>query len=189
MDSSWWIELGFLLVDTVGALLAWALDIQQGIWWWYDSFARARKGVLAQGGDVNAQYSKLTFTPTQADRFVLAFCSWLRTYGNSQPDWFPEANLSQPLPSTVLSKYEVGLPFSCALCVFPLAFLFGFLHMDESLMQHFSSVTVYYLVVCGSWLCSLYPFVIHSLWLLANLVSCDADVELVGATHIEVCIL
>jgi hypothetical protein len=142
---------------------------------------------LAQGGDVNAQYSKLTFTPTQADWFVLAFRSWLRTYGNSQPDWFPEANLSQPLPSTVLSKYEVGLPFSCALCVFPLAFLFGFLHMDESLMQHFSSVTVYYLVVCGSWLCSLYPFVIHSLWLLANLVSCDADVESVGATHIASC--
>ncbi len=108
------------------------------------------KGFLAQGGDVNAQYSKLTFTPTQADRFVLAFRSWLRTYGNSQPDWFPEANLSQPLPSTVLLKYQVGLPFLCALCVFPHAFLFGFLHMDESLMQHFSSVTVYYLVVCGS---------------------------------------
>ncbi|KAH8970649.1 hypothetical protein BDL97_02G099000 [Sphagnum fallax] len=65
------------------------------------------KGFLAQGGDVNAQYSKFTFTPTQADRFVLAFRNWLRKHGKSQPDWFPEANLSQPLPSTVLSKYEM----------------------------------------------------------------------------------
>jgi len=73
------------------------------------------KGFLAQGGDVNAQYSKFTFTPTQADRFVLAFRNWLRKHGKSQPDWFPEANLSQPLPSTVLSKYEVGLQLFCAL--------------------------------------------------------------------------
>jgi hypothetical protein len=73
------------------------------------------KGFLAQGRDVNAQYSKFTFTPTQADRFVLAFRNWLRKHGKSQPDWFPEANLSQPLPSTVLSKYEVGLQLFCAL--------------------------------------------------------------------------
>nr|GEV59293.1 pheophorbide A oxygenase, chloroplastic [Tanacetum cinerariifolium] len=51
------------------------------------------------------QYTKLTFTPTQADRFVLAFRNWLRKHGNSQPEWFGHANI-QSLPSTYLSKCE-----------------------------------------------------------------------------------
>ncbi|KAF2937264.1 pheophorbide a oxygenase, chloroplastic-like [Oryza sativa Japonica Group] len=56
--------------------------------------------------DINQQYTKITFTPTQADRFVLAFRAWLRKFGNSQPDWF--GNPSQEvLPSTVLSKREM----------------------------------------------------------------------------------
>ncbi|KAM0065340.1 putative pheophorbide a oxygenase [Helianthus debilis subsp. tardiflorus] len=56
--------------------------------------------------DVNKQYTKLTFTPTQADRFVLAFRNWLRRHGNSQPEWFGDAN-TQSLPSTYLSKREM----------------------------------------------------------------------------------
>ncbi|XP_044504556.1 pheophorbide a oxygenase, chloroplastic [Mangifera indica] len=56
--------------------------------------------------DVNKQYTKLTFTPTQADRFVLAFRNWLRRHGNSQPDWFGSSS-QQPLPSTVLSKRQM----------------------------------------------------------------------------------
>ncbi|KAJ9558950.1 hypothetical protein OSB04_013564 [Centaurea solstitialis] len=56
--------------------------------------------------DVNQQYTKLTFTPTQADRFVLAFRNWLRRHGNSQPEWFGNANV-QSLPSTYLSKREM----------------------------------------------------------------------------------
>ncbi|GJW71843.1 pheophorbide a oxygenase, chloroplastic [Tanacetum coccineum] len=56
--------------------------------------------------DVNKQYTKLTFTPTQADRFVLAFRNWLRKHGNSQPEWFGHANI-QSLPSTYLSKREM----------------------------------------------------------------------------------
>ncbi|CAA7025635.1 unnamed protein product [Microthlaspi erraticum] len=56
--------------------------------------------------DVNKQYTKLTFTPTQADRFVLAFRSWLRRHGKSQPEWFGSV-ANQPLPSTVLTKREM----------------------------------------------------------------------------------
>ncbi|XVE59446.1 hypothetical protein DITRI_Ditri05aG0047300 [Diplodiscus trichospermus] len=56
--------------------------------------------------DVNEQYTKLTFTPTQADRFVLAFRNWLRRHGNSQPEWF-SSTIQQPLPSTVLSKRQM----------------------------------------------------------------------------------
>ncbi|XP_030468922.2 pheophorbide a oxygenase, chloroplastic [Syzygium oleosum] len=56
--------------------------------------------------DVNKKYSKITFTPTQADRFVLAFRNWLRRHGNSQPDWFGSSG-QQPLPSTVLSKRQM----------------------------------------------------------------------------------
>jgi pheophorbide a oxygenase len=56
--------------------------------------------------DVNKQYTNITFTPTQADRFVLAFRNWLRRHGNSQPEWFGLSN-QQPLPSTVLSKRQV----------------------------------------------------------------------------------
>lgn len=62
---------------------------------------------LAHDGDVNAQYGKLTFTPTQADRLVLAFRGWLRKHGKGGPDWFPEARVGQPLPSTVLSKQQM----------------------------------------------------------------------------------
>ncbi|KAK4369564.1 hypothetical protein RND71_013356 [Anisodus tanguticus] len=58
------------------------------------------------GTDVNKEYTKLTFTPTQADRFVLAFRNWLRRHGNSQPEWFGSTD-SQPLPSTVLSKRQM----------------------------------------------------------------------------------
>jgi len=58
------------------------------------------------GGDINKQYTSLTFTPTQADRFVLAFRNWLRRHGNGQPEWFSKSS-SQPLPSTVLSKRQV----------------------------------------------------------------------------------
>lgn len=56
--------------------------------------------------DVNKQYTKITFTPTQADRLVLAFRNWLRRHGNSQPEWFG-TNKQQPLPSTLLSKRQV----------------------------------------------------------------------------------
>ncbi|KAK1266669.1 hypothetical protein QJS04_geneDACA000259 [Acorus gramineus] len=55
--------------------------------------------------DINQQYTKITFTPTRADRFVLAFRNWLRKHGNSQPEWFGSLT-QQPLPSTVLSKYQ-----------------------------------------------------------------------------------
>lgn len=58
--------------------------------------------------DVNQQYTKLTFTPTQADRFVLAFRNWLRRHGKSQPEWFGSFAANQPLPSTVLTKREVS---------------------------------------------------------------------------------
>ncbi|KAK6141969.1 hypothetical protein DH2020_020756 [Rehmannia glutinosa] len=57
-------------------------------------------------GDVNKQYTQITFTPTQADRFVLAFRNWLRRHGNSQPQWFGNTD-QQPLPSTVLSKRQM----------------------------------------------------------------------------------
>ncbi|CAI9785905.1 unnamed protein product [Fraxinus pennsylvanica] len=56
-------------------------------------------------GDVNKQYTKITFTPTQSDRFVLAFRNWLRRHGNSQPEWFGTAD--QQLPSTILSKHQM----------------------------------------------------------------------------------
>lgn len=58
------------------------------------------------GTDVNKEYTKLTFTPTQADRFVLAFRNWLRRHGNSQPEWFGSTD-DQSLPSTVLSKRQM----------------------------------------------------------------------------------
>lgn len=57
-------------------------------------------------GDVNKQYTTITFTPTQADRLVLAFRNWLRRHGNSQPEWFGTSG-QQPLPSTVLSKRQM----------------------------------------------------------------------------------
>uniref|UniRef100_A0A0D6QWB3 Rieske domain-containing protein n=1 Tax=Araucaria cunninghamii TaxID=56994 RepID=A0A0D6QWB3_ARACU len=57
--------------------------------------------------DVNKEYSKLTFTPTQADRFVLAFRNWLRRYGNGEPEWLVPTVPGQPLPSTVLSKRQM----------------------------------------------------------------------------------
>ncbi|KAM0938899.1 putative pheophorbide a oxygenase [Dioscorea sansibarensis] len=56
--------------------------------------------------DVNQQYTKITFTPTQADRLVLAFRNWLRRYGKSQPEWFG-STIRLPLPSTVLSKQQM----------------------------------------------------------------------------------
>ncbi|CAB4282651.1 unnamed protein product [Prunus armeniaca] len=59
-----------------------------------------------ESGDVNKQYTKITFTPTQADRFVLAFRNWLRRHGNSQPEWFGSID-QQPLPSMVLSKRQM----------------------------------------------------------------------------------
>lgn len=61
---------------------------------------------MEASADVNQQYTKITFTPTQADRLVLAFRNWLRKYGNSQPDWFGFPN-QQALPSTVLSKRQM----------------------------------------------------------------------------------
>ncbi|KAL9275969.1 Pheophorbide a oxygenase, chloroplastic-like protein [Drosera capensis] len=57
-------------------------------------------------GDINESYTKITFTPTQADRLVLAFRNWLRRHGNGQPEWFG-VTTQQPLPSTVLSKREM----------------------------------------------------------------------------------
>lgn len=56
--------------------------------------------------DVNKEYTKITFTPTQADRLVLAFRNWLRRHGKGQPEWFG-ASSQQPLPSTVLSKRQM----------------------------------------------------------------------------------
>ncbi|KAK3205883.1 hypothetical protein Dsin_019929 [Dipteronia sinensis] len=65
-------------------------------------FSKSKDG----SDDVNKQYTKITFTPTQADRLVLAFRNWLRRHGNSQPDWFGYTS-QQPLPSMVLSKREM----------------------------------------------------------------------------------
>ncbi|KAK4753763.1 hypothetical protein SAY87_001867 [Trapa incisa] len=56
--------------------------------------------------DINKQYTQITFTPTQADRFVLAFRQWFRRHGNSEPEWFGSSK-QQPLPSTILSKREM----------------------------------------------------------------------------------
>ncbi|XVF46784.1 hypothetical protein PTKIN_Ptkin03bG0056200 [Pterospermum kingtungense] len=56
--------------------------------------------------DINKQYTKLTFTPTQADRLVLAFRYWLRRHGNNQPRWL-SFGVQQSLPSTVLSKQQM----------------------------------------------------------------------------------
>ena len=67
---------------------------------------------MEDGTDVNQQYSKLTFTPTQADRLVLAFRNWLKKHGNSQPDWFGPIS-GQPLPSTVLTKRQVCWATHC----------------------------------------------------------------------------
>ncbi|KAK3020296.1 hypothetical protein RJ639_045794 [Escallonia herrerae] len=61
---------------------------------------------MAGSADINNQYSKITFTPTQADRLVLAFRNWLRRHGNSQPEWFGNPN-QQLLPSTTLSKRQM----------------------------------------------------------------------------------
>ncbi|KAL1557695.1 pheophorbide a oxygenase [Salvia divinorum] len=61
----------------------------------------------SSNNDVNKQYTKLTFTPTQADRFVLAFRNWLSRHGNSQPQWFGTTGANQTLPSTVLSKRQM----------------------------------------------------------------------------------
>eukprot|EP00252_Welwitschia_mirabilis_P000707 TRINITY_DN1067_c0_g1_i1.p1 TRINITY_DN1067_c0_g1~~TRINITY_DN1067_c0_g1_i1.p1 ORF type:complete len:207 (+),score=20.58 TRINITY_DN1067_c0_g1_i1:122-742(+) len=60
-----------------------------------------------EGADVNDEYTKLTFTPTQADRFVLAFRNWLRRYGKGEPEWFAPKNSGLPLPSTVLTKRQM----------------------------------------------------------------------------------
>ena len=61
---------------------------------------------LEGSADVNKQYTNITFTPTQADRLVLAFRNWLRRHGNSQPEWFALSN-QQPLPTMILSKRQV----------------------------------------------------------------------------------
>ncbi|CAM6111882.1 unnamed protein product [Calypogeia fissa] len=61
-------------------------------------------GIGGNFSETSKNYSKLTFTPTQADRFVLAFRNWLRKHGNNQPEWFPEVDSTKPLPSTVLHK-------------------------------------------------------------------------------------
>ncbi|GAV73168.1 Rieske domain-containing protein/PaO domain-containing protein [Cephalotus follicularis] len=61
---------------------------------------------MEDSSDINQQYTKITFVPTQADRFVLAFRNWLRRHGNSQPEWFGSRN-EQSLPSTVLSKRQM----------------------------------------------------------------------------------
>ncbi|EFJ23274.1 hypothetical protein SELMODRAFT_174928 [Selaginella moellendorffii] len=65
------------------------------------------KKFLATGGDINAKYSQITFTPTQADRFVLEFRNWLRKHGNGEPKWAAGTSKTQPLPSTVLSKQQM----------------------------------------------------------------------------------
>ncbi|XP_010535635.1 PREDICTED: pheophorbide a oxygenase, chloroplastic [Tarenaya hassleriana] len=64
------------------------------------------KTMESPDNDVNKQYTKLTFTPTQADRFVLAFRNWLRRHGKSQPEWFGTVT-NQSLPSTVLTKRQM----------------------------------------------------------------------------------
>ncbi|XP_010514817.1 PREDICTED: pheophorbide a oxygenase, chloroplastic [Camelina sativa] len=65
------------------------------------------KSMESSDYDVNKEYTKLTFTPTQADRFVLAFRNWLRRHGKSQPEWFGSTTANQPLPSTVLTKRQM----------------------------------------------------------------------------------
>ncbi|KAL5995200.1 hypothetical protein ACLOJK_025258 [Asimina triloba] len=61
---------------------------------------------MESSADINQQYTKITFTPTQADRFVLAFRTWLRRFGNNQPEWFGSAS-HQFSPSAVLSKRQM----------------------------------------------------------------------------------
>ncbi|KAI3908281.1 hypothetical protein MKX01_027303 [Papaver californicum] len=68
---------------------------------------QGQEKVFLSSSDVNAEYTKITFTPTQADRFVLAFRNWLRRHGNNQPDWFGSTNNLQPPPSTTLSKSQM----------------------------------------------------------------------------------
>ncbi|OVA19482.1 Pheophorbide a oxygenase [Macleaya cordata] len=62
---------------------------------------------MEASSDVNNQYTKITFTPTQADRFVLAFRNWMRRHGNNQPEWFGHTNQLQTLPSTTFSKRQM----------------------------------------------------------------------------------
>ncbi|KAJ7559496.1 hypothetical protein O6H91_04G087800 [Diphasiastrum complanatum] len=59
------------------------------------------------GANINKEYTKLTFTPTQADRFVLAFRKWLQRHGNGQPQWASGTTIGLPPPSTVLSKHQM----------------------------------------------------------------------------------
>ncbi|PKA66421.1 Pheophorbide a oxygenase, chloroplastic [Apostasia shenzhenica] len=61
---------------------------------------------IEASADVNQQYTKITFTPTQADRLVLSFRNWLRRHGNGHPDWFGFVN-QQALPSSILSKHQM----------------------------------------------------------------------------------
>ncbi|RZC90902.1 hypothetical protein C5167_028733 [Papaver somniferum] len=68
---------------------------------------QGQEKVFLSSSDVNAEYTKITFTPTQADRFVLAFRNWLRRHANNQPDWFGNTNNLQPPPSTTLSKRQM----------------------------------------------------------------------------------
>jgi len=85
---------------------------------------------MGGSADINKQYTNLTFTPTQADRFVLAFRSWLRRHGNSKPEWFGLAD-KQPLPSAVLSKREVWNPHPPFLFSYPLQELFWFVRTNN----------------------------------------------------------
>ncbi|KAI5075266.1 hypothetical protein GOP47_0009342 [Adiantum capillus-veneris] len=63
-------------------------------------------GNNTNAADVNSQYTKITFTPTQADRLVLAFRNWLRRHGGGQPDWAP-GSVGGPLPSTLLTRKQM----------------------------------------------------------------------------------
>lgn len=61
---------------------------------------------MEDSSDVNKEYTNITFTPTQADRMVLAFRNWFRRHGKSQPEWYGSTS-QQPLPSTMLSKRQM----------------------------------------------------------------------------------
>lgn len=109
--------------------------------------------------DVNQQYTKITFTPTQADRLVLAFRNWLRRHGNSQPDWFGFPN-QQSLPSTVLSKHQMldryeQHTLKCSSCR-------GAYNAFQTLQKLFTAATV---VMCAS---SGIPSEIHLRFLVAG---------------------
>eukprot|EP00271_Cylindrocystis_brebissonii_P020544 TRINITY_DN684_c0_g1_i1.p1 TRINITY_DN684_c0_g1~~TRINITY_DN684_c0_g1_i1.p1 ORF type:complete len:600 (-),score=63.64 TRINITY_DN684_c0_g1_i1:1578-3377(-) len=73
-----------------------------------EGHSHSENGNGKAGPPQHLPYGKLTFTPTGADRLVLAFRNWMRRYGGGEPAWAEGVKeASGPLPSTVLSKREM----------------------------------------------------------------------------------